>query len=306
MDDASPRYDVVGLGSAVLDVLTLVDQFPSGESVQQAAAIEMQGGGPVATALVALARLGARTAMLSVVGDDWRGHYLLDEFQREGVATNQIVQQPNSSSFAASIMVRKRDGARAITYVPGSGPEFVLTGSHRAVLQQTNILHLNGRYFSACLKAAQWIHQCGGRVSFDGGADRYHSDYRQLVPMTDICIVARDFAEQYTAASNLEHAAAALLNEGPELVVITDGAEGSWIFARDGTQFQQPAYLVPDVVDTTGCGDSYHGAFLFGLIKGMDLRDCARLASAVAALNARQLGGRSGLPSLAQVQAFLS
>jgi len=90
------------------------------------------------------------------------------------------------------------------------------------------------------------------------------------------------------------------------LVVITDGANGSWVFANDGTQFQQPAYLLPNVVDTTGCGDSYHGAFLFGLIKGMTLRECARLASAVAALNAQQLGGRSGLPNLAQVQAFLS
>jgi sugar/nucleoside kinase (ribokinase family) len=244
--------------------------------------------------------------MLSVVGDDWRGQYLLEEFQREGVATSQILQQPNSKSFAASIMVRKRDGARAITYVPGSGPELVLTESHRAVLQQTSILHLNGRYFSACLEATQWIHQCGGQVSFDGGADRYQPEFRQLVPMTDICIVARDFAEQYTTTTDLERAAATLLREGPKLVVITDGTKGSWIFVNDGTQFQQPAYLVPDVVDTTGCGDSYHGAFLFGLIKGMHLRDCARLASAVAALNSRQLGGRSGLPNLAQVKAFLS
>lgn len=306
MDCSSPRYDVVGLGSTVLDILTLVDQFPAGESVQQAAAIEMQGGGPVATALVALARLGARTAMLTIVGDDWRGQYLLQELQREGVATSQIVQQPNCSSFAACIFVRKQDGARAITYLPGSGPELVLTEAQRTVIQQARILHLNGRYFSACREAARWIHQCGGRVSFDGGAHRYQPQLRQLVPMTDICIVARDFAEQYTTTADLERAAAILLDEGPELVVITDGANGSWVFANDGTQFQQPAYLLPNVVDTTGCGDSYHGAFLFGLIKGMTLRECARLASAVAALNAQQLGGRSGLPNLAQVQAFLS
>ena len=218
LDQSSRLYDVVGLGSAVLDILTLVDQFPSSEGVQQAAAIEMQGGGPVATALVALARLGARTAMISAVGDDWRGQYLLQEFQREGVATDQIEQQSNSRSFAASIFVRKRDGARAITYVPGSGAELVLTAGHREVIQQASILHLNGRYFSACQDAAEWMHQCGGRVSFDGGAQRYQPQLRQLVPNTDICIVARDFAEQYTVTTDLDHAATILLGEGNPMI----------------------------------------------------------------------------------------
>jgi sugar/nucleoside kinase (ribokinase family) len=60
------------------------------------------------------------------------------------------------------------------------------------------------------------------------------------------------------------------------------------------------------VVDTTGCGDSYHGAFLFGLLKGLDLEQTAALASAVAALNSQALGGRTGLPTLEQATAFLS
>jgi sugar/nucleoside kinase (ribokinase family) len=60
------------------------------------------------------------------------------------------------------------------------------------------------------------------------------------------------------------------------------------------------------VVDTTGCGDSYHGAFLFGLLKGLDLEQTAALASAVAALSSQALGGRTGLPTLAQATAFLS
>jgi sulfofructose kinase len=66
------------------------------------------------------------------------------------------------------------------------------------------------------------------------------------------------------------------------------------------------AYPLPNVVDTTGCGDSYHGAFLFGLLRGMKLEQLASLASAVAALNSPHLGGQTGLPTWEQVKSFLS
>jgi sugar/nucleoside kinase (ribokinase family) len=97
-----------------------------------------------------------------------------------------------------------------------------------------------------------------------------------------------------------------LLDAGPSLVVITDGTKGSWVYPGSGQGFHQPAFLLRDVVDTTGCGDSYHGAFLFGLLKGMDLHETAALASAVAALNTQHLGGRWGLPTLECVRTFLS
>ncbi len=126
------------------------------------------------------------------------------------------------------------------------------------------------------------------------------------MPLVDICIVARDFAEGYTQQTEIQRAVEGLLGEGPGLVVITDGTRGSWVFPRRGRPFHQPAFLLPHVVDTTGCGDSYHGAFLFGLLKGLDLEPTAALASAVAALNSQALGGRTGLPTLEQVTAFLS
>ncbi len=126
------------------------------------------------------------------------------------------------------------------------------------------------------------------------------------MPLTDICIVARDFAEKYTRERDMGKAAEMLLRSGPVLVVITEGTKGSWVYPREGRSFHQPAYLLPDVVDTTGCGDSYHGAFLFGLLKELDLEKTASLASAVAALNTQRLGGRAGLPTYEEANAFLA
>jgi sugar/nucleoside kinase (ribokinase family) len=80
---------------------------------------------------------------------------------------------------------------------------------------------------------------------------------------------------------------------------------GSWVLPRHGEPFHQPAFLLPQVVDTTGCGDSYHGAFLFGLLQGLPLRQTTALAAAVAALNTRRLGGRAALPTQAEATVFL-
>jgi sulfofructose kinase len=304
--ESKHQFDVIGLGVSVVDVLTLVDHFPAQEEVQHASAVTVQGGGPVATAMVTLARLGARVAMLDAVGDDWRGDLIRDEFRREGVCIDYLKRVAGYTSSIASILVRQRDGARSIVFAPGTAPELSAADVPRDLITSARILHLNGRHWEACLQACQHARANHVQVSFDGGAQRYRPQLRQLVPLTDICIVARDFAEHYTQETDIRKAAERLLEEGPGLVVITDGTRGSWIYSREGPSFHQPAYLLPEVVDTTGCGDSYHGAFLFGRLKGWDLEKTAALASAVAALNSQHLGGRSGLPSLEQVTSFLS
>jgi sulfofructose kinase len=303
---SNAQFDVVGLGVSTVDVVTLLDHFPAQEEVQRAIAATVQGGGPVATALVTLARLGAQVAMLDVLGNDWRGVLVRDEFQREGVCTDYLKLVEGCTSSIASILVRQRDGARSIAYAPGTAPELSAADVPRDVIASARILHLNGRHWEACLQACRCARESRVRVSFDGGAHRYRPEIKRLVPLTDICIVARDFAEKYTQETDIRNAADALLRDGPELVVITDGLRGSWIYPRQGLAFHQPAYLMPNVVDTTGCGDSYHGAFLFGLLKGLDLEKTASLASAVAALNSQRLGGREGIPTLGQVTSFLS
>lgn len=301
----SRNYDVVGLGVSTIDILALVDHFPSGDDAQPALAMGVQGGGPVASALAALARLGARTAMLDALGDDWRAGQILDEFAALGVETRFIVRRPDQSSGLASILVQAGSGQRAIVYSPKNADDLLPEEVPADLVQGAHFVHLNGRHWAACLHAAALARQAGVQVSFDGGAGRYRPDLRQLLPLVDICIVARSFAAEYAACDALQPAAQALLAEGPSLVVITDGINGSWVFPKMAASFHQPAFRMPQVVDTTGCGDAYHGAFLFGLLRGLPLLQTAALASAVAALNSQALGGRAALPSLPQVEAFL-
>ncbi|MGZ6315899.1 MAG: carbohydrate kinase family protein [Anaerolineales bacterium] len=300
------QIDVIGIGASTVDILSLVEHLPAEDENMRALEISVQGGGPVATAMVTLARLGASTAMVDAIGDDWRGTRIREEFQQEGVDVSYLKVGKGWTSPTSCILVKKDNGARSIVWSPGSAPELSAADVDAAMIESAKILHVNGRHWGACMEAVRIARAADVKVSFDGGANRYRAELNQLVPLTDICIVARDFAEKYTRETDTGKAAEMLLRKGPRLVVITEGTKGSWVYSREGRSFHQRAYLLPDVVDTTGCGDSYHGAFLFGLIRGLDLEKTASLASAVAALNTQRLGGRAGLPTYEEADAFLA
>jgi len=292
------KLDVIGLGVSTVDILARVDHLPAEDEVLPADELILQGGGPVSTAVVALARLGGRAAMLDALGDDWRGRLIVEELAREKVSTAAIRIRPGCTSSTAIVLASRQSGARSIVFRPGNAPELQAEELLPAEIAAAGILHLNGRHGAACIPAARMAREQQVQVSFDGGAQRYRPELDDLLPLVDICIVALEFARRFSGETRPENAARALLRAGPGLVVITDGTRGSDIFPHAGVGFHQPAFAMQKVVDTTGCGDAYHGAFLWGLCQGMSLPQTAALASAVAALNTRQLGGRSALPDL--------
>jgi ribokinase len=124
-----------------------------------------------------------------------------------------------------------------------------------------------------------------------------------LLPLVDWLIVAEPFPAAYTRLSGLEDSARQLLALGAELLVVTQGERGCQIWTA-GDQFLASGFPV-DAIDTTGAGDAFHGAFIYGMVQAWELRQVASFANAVAAINCQSLGGRRGLPTLAQVETFL-
>jgi sugar/nucleoside kinase (ribokinase family) len=244
--------------------------------------------------------------MIDSIGDDWAGRLVLQEFQREGVGTDTVEIQRGHTTSVSNILVSAEDGARAILFLPASVPELILSESQKDAIRSAKIIHLNGRHWNACLEAIDLAKQHNVRISFDGGANRFKPEMKALLPFTDICIVAQEFAEQYAGEAELSKSAELILEGGPEIAAVTNGREGSWICTKDGLSFHQPAFLFPKTVDTTGCGDSYHGAFLAGLLKGFTVEKAAILASAVAGMNTQSLGGRAGIPDFGGVMKYLA
>jgi ribokinase len=154
---------------------------------------------------------------------------------------------------------------------------------------------------SAALTAAQWMRDAGGIVVLDANRPRPRLD--ELLPLVDVLITNASFPEAVTGERDTAAAACELMRTGASTVVSTLGDNGCQCFTSD-LSVHVPGFPV-DVVDTTGAGDAFHGAFIYGLLQDWSLEQTAMFANAVAAVNCTALGGRPGLPTLQEVRAFL-
>lgn len=296
-------YDVIGLGYCSDDYLGIVPHITpfDGDTVTMQD-FAHDGGGPVSTALVTLAKLGARTAYLGVLGDDESGQFLLQAFGSAGVDTRFIQVHAGGRSPSCIVLVEEGTGRRSIHCFRGQLPPYTLTEPARDALRRARFLHLDGHSPHAVEEAATIIHRAGGQVVFD--ANRPRPQTPDILRHTDILIAAERFPLAFTGIHNLLEASRQIMALGPHMMVTTLGPGGCFCVTPK-EHFHVPGFSVP-VVDTTGAGDAFHGAFIFGLLRqDWPLVEVARFANAVAAMNCRRLGGRAGLPTPEEVLDFL-
>lgn len=294
-DTTTDKRIILGIGAATWDHLYVVKEFPGEEGVAQASANTFAGGGPVATALCVLAAAGHPSVLLDGQGDDRIGEAIRADMRQRGVDTASIQVQPGASSAHAVVLVRERDAARHITFFPASASALSATDVDESLVAKVALLHINGRHEDAARQAVAFAKRHRVPVSFDGGAGRYRESIRDLVLGSEIRILAREFAQAFTGETEINAMAAALLDEVAEIVVITCGTEGSYGWTREGESHFQPAFTATPLIDTTGCGDVYHGAFLAAFREGHPLPHCMEHASQLAARTAEGLGGRYAL-----------
>ena len=328
--------DIVGIGASTLDRFIVVDHFPTGREVQQAISSTTDGGGPVATALATAGKYGSCTIMIDRIGDDMVGRYILEDFHKYNVNTEGIQVDADAKSGTATILVKQKTGERAVFFERATATEPEFLEAHKQLIESAYILHINGRHRKLMRSAMAVAKEVGTIISLDGGAQRYDADMKPITEASHIVIVARDYAEKYTGTTNLEEACRIIHERGACIAGVTDGANGSYFVWPDGTSYRCEPFTQATVVDTTGAGDSFHGAFLANLVhtinhmKGQDatsttkhdrasihavelLKACAHsdlekaaiFASAVASLNTQGIGGRSPLPTLKSVQELI-
>lgn len=258
-----------------------------------------QGGGLAATAIVACARLGAYTRFFSLLGDDEIGDTILEELEVEGVQVDGVTQVPEGQSPFSFIHVDEDTGDRTIFHRKGIFPG-VAAEIDATDLSDAQALLIDNIYPALSSAAAKICRQRNIPVVADlvPGPDNH-----DILKLVDVLIAPRDYAEQMGLADDPRHALDGIRQLGPNTAVITLGSEGC-LWADETGSGEIPAFKV-DVVDTTGAGDAFHGAFGYGKACGWNTAKCCEFASAAAAIKCTQPGGRTGLPSLDQTLAFL-
>jgi sugar/nucleoside kinase (ribokinase family) len=297
------RWDLLGCGAVAVDDLLYVDRFPEPDSKVPVRSEQRQGGGLTATALVAASRLGARTAFLAVLDDDELSCFSVQELEREGVDCSPIIYRDGTRPYHSRVVVDLSSGARTIIYsaagVTFAGPDDFpedLIGSAR-------VLFLDQCGAAAVPRATDFARARGIPIVSDVERIFDHGT-EALLERADHLIIGIALGRQVTGRDDPGAVVAALARPDRTCCAVTAGARGCWYSERGGPVRHFPTFDV-QVVDTTGCGDVFHGAYAASIARGEGVDRAIQVATAVAGLKATQPGGRAGIPDRATVERFL-
>lgn len=300
------QFDLLGLGCAAVDDLVYVEAYPPADAKVSVLRSERQCGGLTATALVAAARLGSRCAFAGVLGTDEWSEYGLSRMREEGIDLTHVRQRAVARIVHSFIVVdtsrKTRNIFADLNGAVGCDPDW----PEENVILSVRVLFVDHFGLPGMIRAARIARAAGIPIVADFEKVS-GQEFTILLGLVDHLILSQPFAENLTSKTKPADAVKALWSEARQVVAVTCGADGCWYCSRSEPAHvkHQPAFRVR-VVDTTGCGDVFHGAYASALARGLDVEECIRFASATAALKATRQGGQAGIPNRAAVESFLA
>jgi sugar/nucleoside kinase (ribokinase family) len=297
-------FDAVGFGLNAVDHLIVVPKYPSFDTKTRLLSHRLSAGGQTATAMVALQRLGFKTAYAGRFGSDPEGQFGLKTLQDEGVNTDYAEVVNGSATQIAFITIEENTGERTIVWDRDDRLAYKPEEAPRNFGSRGRVLHLDAHDPPACVRVAQDAKQAGTLISAD--IDNVYDGLPGLLPYIDILLGSKEFPHRVTGIADPMEALVELQNRyGSGIVGMTLGDQGAVIYC-EGQFLKSPAYTAPGgCKDTTGAGDAFRGGFLYGMLTGEDIETSMKLGNAVAAMKCSALGARPGLPTLQQLKTFL-
>lgn len=294
---------VICVGHAALDYVYRIEAFPPQPTKVRSLEHIESGGGMAANAAATIARLGGTVELWSRTGGDSAGERIHKFLAAEGVDISHVRTFEHARSSTSAVIVDQ------------SGERLIIGERDHAMPMDADWLPVERvAGAAAVLSDLRWVE--GTRAAFtearahgvptlldaDLGGGGLMAEFLALADYAIFSAPALDaFAPGLDERAQLDRVLAA----GVRHAGVTRGAEGySWL-SRDGASGHQPSFAA-EIVDTTGAGDAFHGAFAWALANGYGARECARIAAATAALKCRRLGARAGLPTRPEVEEFLA
>ena len=292
-----PPFHVFGLGQCPVDYLGTIETYPEPDMKCEFSGLVVEGGGPAATAMVALARWGLSCAFSGVVGDDLFGRVIKASLEQEGVDTSGVITRKGYESQFAFIVIEPDTARRTIFFRRPTGPHLGADELDLEAIENAKVLHVDGLYPQAALSASKAIRKTGGQVVVDAGTLR--EGMLDLAQVSDYFVVSETFAISLMGENAPLDACHRLAALGPKVVGVTLGAKG-YVALAEGKVIKSPAHPV-EAVDTTGCGDAFHAGITYGIVNQWNIEKTLDFGAWAAAMVSRRFGGRAGIPTLEEI-----
>jgi sulfofructose kinase len=274
---------VLCVGIATVDTIVLVDKYPDANERVVAVNSVRAVGGPATTAAVTLSRLGVEVDLSCVIGDDEDGRFILARLRSEGVGTKNVVVDKSVRTATGTIVVSKSEQTRAIMVQP----------------------HAVRSAKPADISEYQWIHvdQFGMQTIKDwgvsrGGSAKISIDIGYATPGLN----AADY-DLYAPSENITTDVSSAAKD-KNIVVVSKGGEGS--LYSDGVETGVVPAIQTEIISTLGAGDVFHGALVATQVWNTPIKEAVAVANTVAGLSCRGLDGQSGIPTKAELAAYLA
>jgi sugar/nucleoside kinase (ribokinase family) len=319
---ADTRYDVVGIGNAIVDIIGRCDdvflhkhdlrkgfmRLVDAEEAERLYALLGTGiersGGSAANTIAGLASFGARSAFIGRVAEDQFGEVFAHDIRAIGVAFDTPPATGGAPTATCIIFVTP-DGERTMNTFLGASTELGPQEIDEALIISAQVTYLEGYLFDkpdakeAFRRAADIAAKAGRKTALTLSdafcVDRHRNDFRKLVHHgVDILFANEKEITALYEVNRFEEAVAAVRRDC-EIAVLTRSERGSVIVTERATIDIRPE-PVAKVVDVTGAGDLYAAGFLFGFTRGLSLADCGRLGSLAAAEVIGHIGARPEQP----------
>lgn len=297
------EFDAVGFGLNAVDHLVVVPEYPEFDTKIRLREHVRAPGGQTATAMVALKRLGMKTAYAGRFGSDAEGRFGLASLRDEGVDVEFAEVVEGACNQIAFIIIDERTGERTIIWDRDERLAYAREEAPVSLASRGRVLHMDAHDPPACARMARAAHAAGALVSLD--VDNIYEGLPELLPLVDILISSKEFPRRLTGIDGREALVEIRARYGCAIAGMTLGAQGALLLC-DENFLESPAYSVPVCCrDTTGAGDAFHGGFLYGLLRGETAETSLKLANATASLKCRGLGARTFLPTQSELEDFM-
>ncbi len=300
----SSIYDVLGLGIVAVDDLVIVDHYPQPDSKMRGLGEIRQGGGLTGTALVAGARLGGKCAYAGMLGVDELSNWTVAELEREGVDCSLTLRSSDVKPYHAIIIVDTSNHTRTIIFTDEGVKIRPKETIDEDYVSKAKVILIDQLGIDVMLHTTLLAKKLGIPTVADIERED-HPQTKELISHIDHLILSTSFAKKLTGKDDPIDQVKSLHNSRA-CTAVTVGIKGCYYITKDNQEkvYHQKAFKVK-TVDTTGCGDVFHGAYAVGIAWGWDIARCIKFASAVSALKATKAGGRAGIPDILTVEEFL-